>query len=98
MTDAETLARRILVEGHVQGVGYRQFAARAARRRGLSGWVRNRADGSVEALVSGPPDAVEALLADLRRGPLGADVQSLVLAETGGADWRPGAFEIRPSA
>ncbi len=56
-------------KGYVQGVGYRQFARRAALRLGLSGWVRNRADGTVEALISGPPDAVEAMLAELRRGP-----------------------------
>ena len=97
MADEETLTRRVLIEGYVQGVGYRWFARRAAQRLGLSGWVRNRADGTVEALVSGPPDAVEVMLADLRRGPMGADVRSVRLAEAEGSDWTPGAFAVRPS-
>ena len=66
------VVRRLFVEGFVQGVGYRAFARRAARSLGVSGWVRNRADGTVEALVSGRPDAIEAMLAELRRGPAGA--------------------------
>ncbi len=92
------LTRRVLVEGLVQGVGYRHFAYHTARRLKLSGWVRNRADGTVEALLSGPPDAVEAMLAELRRGPRGAQVRSVRLAEAEGADWTRGAFEVRPSA
>ena len=98
MPAEETLARRVIVEGFVQGVGYRHFARRAALRLGLSGWVRNRADGSVEALLSGAPDAIEVLLADLRRGPRGSRVTSLRLADALGEEWTPGAFEIRPTA
>ena len=92
------LTRRVLVEGLVQGVGYRHFAYHTARRLKLSGWGRNRADGTVEALLSGPPDALEAMLAELGRGPRGAQVRSVQLAEAGGADWTPGVFEVRPSA
>ena len=98
MTDEDTLTRRVMIEGHVQGVGYRWFAQRAALRLRLSGWVRNRADGTVEALVSGPPEAVEAMLAELRRGPLGADVRSVRLAEATGEAGTPGVFAVRPSA
>jgi len=91
----ETLTRRVVVEGSVQGVGYRDFARRAALRRGLSGWVRNRSDGTVEALISGSPDAIEAVLADLRRGPPGARVRSVRLAEPGAAVWENGSFVVR---
>ena len=51
----ETLVRRVVVEGFVQGVGYRVFARRAALRLRISGWVRNRPDGTVEAFVKGAP-------------------------------------------
>ena len=57
-----------LVDGHVQGVGYREFTRRAALSLGVSGWVRNRSDGAVEALICGPPAAVEALVAEMRKG------------------------------
>jgi acylphosphatase len=94
MAPQEMLTRRVLIEGYVQGVGYRHFARRAALRLRLSGWVRNRADGTVEALISGPPEAIEAMLAELRRGPLGADVRSVRLAETEGETWDSGVFAI----
>ncbi len=97
MTEA-TLVRRVVVEGFVQGVGYRDFARRAAMRHRISGWVRNRADGTVEALVAGAPDDVEAMLAEMRRGPRGAEVRGLRLAEPGEADQaRTGAFTILSS-
>ena len=94
----ETITRRVLVEGFVQGVGYRHFAVHAARRFGLSGWVRNRADGSVEALISGSPDAIEAMLAQLRRGPPGARVRAVRLAEALGseAEATAGVFVVWP--
>ncbi|MFQ5915487.1 MAG: acylphosphatase [Nitrospinota bacterium] len=63
---------RILVHGRVQGVGFRFSAIRQARRRGLSGWVRNRPDGTVEALAEG--DDLEGFLAWCQKGPLGARV------------------------
>ncbi len=94
MPEQETFTRRIIVEGYVQWVGYRHFAYRAAMRLGVSGWVRNRVDGTVEALISGAPDKVEAMLAELRRGPLGADVRSVRLAEANGVHWKAGDFAI----
>jgi acylphosphatase len=63
----ETVAVR--VTGRVQGVGFRAWTARQAEARGLSGWVRNAPDGSVEALVSGPGEAVRAMIAALHEGP-----------------------------
>lgn len=63
------VARRFLVSGHVQGVGFRWFTHEAARREGLSGVVRNRPDGSVEAEVEGEAASVERFEMALRRGP-----------------------------
>jgi len=62
-------ARRIVISGRVQGVGYREWMCRQAQAMGLSGWVRNRSDGTVEALVDGEIAAVEELLRACRMGP-----------------------------
>lgn len=70
-------ARHLLIAGRVQGVGYRDWMAREAGRLGLSGWVRNRLDGKVEAVIAGPEPAVEALLTLVRRGPTLARVDSV---------------------
>jgi acylphosphatase len=77
----DTQIRRVVVEGFVQGVGYRDFARRAALRLGVSGWVRNRVDGTVEAQIVCAPDDIEAMLAELRRGPRGATVTGLRLVD-----------------
>ena len=69
--------RHVTVRGRVQGVGYRYFVEYEARARGLEGWVRNRRDGSVEALFSGSMEAVAAMIAACRRGPSSARVQAL---------------------
>lgn len=68
---------RLQVTGRVQGVGFRWFTCRAARERGLVGWVQNQADGSVLCEVEGPDAALEAFLADLRRGPRGSRVDDV---------------------
>jgi acylphosphatase len=69
--------RHVTVRGRVQGVGYRYFVEYEARARGLEGWVRNRRDGSVEALFSGSVEAVAAMIAACRRGPSSARVEAL---------------------
>ena len=81
MTETYTIVRRVVVEGAVQGVGYREFTRHAALRLRIAGWVRNRSDGAVEALLRGSPAEVEALIADMRRGPRFAVVESLSVIE-----------------
>ena len=71
------VARRFLIKGAVQGVGYRFFAQRAAARHQVVGYVRNLADGSVEALVEGPANNVESFKHDLATGPQWAGVEQV---------------------
>ena len=68
-------ARRLIIHGHVQGVFFRDSTRRCAERHGVAGWVRNRADGTVEAWLEGPPEAVHAVEEFCRRGPEGARVE-----------------------
>jgi acylphosphatase len=69
--------RRVTIRGRVQGVGYRAFVEHQAMALGLEGWVRNRRDGSVEALFAGPADVVSDMVALCRRGPSYARVDAL---------------------
>ncbi len=71
----------LLIHGRVQGVGYRAFLQAEAQRRGLSGWTRNLSSGEVEAVVAGPAEAVEALIAACRKGPLGSRVDGIVRSD-----------------
>ena len=70
-------AKRLVIGGRVQGVGYRAWMANKARELGISGWVRNRSDGSVEALVAGDIASVEEMSRLCRRGPRLAEVSSI---------------------
>lgn len=74
-------ARRYVIRGRVQGVGFRWFAHDAARREGVHGWVRNLADGSVEAVVEGEIESLQRLEAALRRGPASAYVDTFETEE-----------------
>ena len=79
MTDLRRV--RLLVEGRVQGVGFRAFVAREARTRGVAGFVRNLRDDRVEVLAQGAPDDVAGLCAACWRGPDGARVTGVDLSE-----------------
>jgi acylphosphatase len=71
------IRRRVVVHGQVQGVFFRDTVRRMAQQRGVKGWVANRADGAVEAVFEGEPEAVERLVDFCRRGPRGAQVESV---------------------
>jgi acylphosphatase len=88
--------KKLRVHGEVQGVWYRAWSAETAWELGLRGWVRNRRDGTVEMLVHGEPDAIEAMIARCREGPPAARVDRIDVEET--AEAAPAGFEKRPSA
>ncbi|WP_306143872.1 acylphosphatase [Roseibium sp. MMSF_3412] len=94
MSEIETV--HVVVEGRVQGVGYRAWCADAAVSRGLSGWVRNRKTGAVEAVLSGPSDAVSDMLQHLWRGPTFARVRAVTQTRQDAAP--DGDFEVRETA
>lgn len=85
-------ARRAVVSGRVQGVGFRFFAERAARELGVCGWVRNLPDGSVETVAEGEEDAVSRYLSRLKAGPRSSRVDSVAVDELEPQGFR--AFEI----
>ena len=91
------LQARLSISGRVQGVGYRDWAVATGQRLGLSGWVRNRTDGSVEALVVGDDEAVGKMIEACRRGPTLARVDS-VDVEPVDLDVLPTGFTRRPTA
>ena len=75
--ESATQGRHMIVYGRVQRVGYRAFARRAARKLGLTGWVRNLPDGTVELVAHGPVDALFQLRRHLLKGPLGSRVSEI---------------------
>ena len=86
--------RHLVISGLVQGVGFRYAMAAQARLLGIGGWVRNRRDGSVEAMIAGDAGQIEEMLAWSRTGPSGAEVDR-VAVEIGDGEY-PG-FELRAS-
>jgi acylphosphatase len=89
-----TVVRNINIYGQVQGVGFRYHFSEQAQRLGITGWVRNRRGGSVEAMIEGTPDAVQALLAWARLGPPAARVERVEVSEAEGVF---AGFELRPT-
>ncbi|HYZ80141.1 MAG TPA: acylphosphatase [Solirubrobacteraceae bacterium] len=71
---SDTIRRRLVVHGKVQGVFFRDSTREAAQNEGVAGWASNRPDGSVEVVLEGPPDAVESVAGYVRRGPSSAQV------------------------
>ena len=89
------VAFRVVLSGRVQGVGFRAWAERTARSLGLSGWVRNLRDGTVEMVFAGPADVVDTMIERCRRGPEHARVEVLERHEEPAL---PGSgFQIRQS-
>lgn len=97
MDDNIRLRAHVTVEGKVQGVWFRAWTQEQAVARGLSGWVRNRRDGTVEAVFDGPSAVVEAMIADCWKGPSAARVQA-VRVEPIPAEPPIDGFEILPTA
>lgn len=95
MAEADGARRTVTVtaRGRVQGVYFRGWTVSEARERGLDGWVRNRRDGTVEAVLSGEPAAVGRMIELMRRGPADARVDGLDIREEKGAP--PPGFEQR---
>ena len=90
----ERVTRHLIITGRVQGVGYRFYMQRKARELGVAGWVRNRLDGSVDAMVQGDMGAVEAMIAWARRGPPSAVVAEVKIEDATGEF---SGFETRPT-
>ena len=88
------IARRYVIAGRVQGVGFRWFTHDAAAREGVHGWVRNLADGSVEVVAEGDVESIDRLEAAVRRGPSSARVERVHVEEHAPAG-RVAGFEIR---
>ena len=87
------IGRHVIVTGHVQGVFYRAWAQGHARELGVSGWIRNCADGSVEAHLAGEEDCVTRMIDRMRNGPSNARVEDVIVEE---AEPEPtGRFEVR---
>jgi acylphosphatase len=87
-----SIIRHVIVTGRVQGIGYRAWTGDQAILLGLQGWVRNRRDGSVEAVFAGPQEAVMQMIAMCHRGPAPARVDHVVVS-----DALPDMLKLRPS-
>ena len=96
------IVRRLVIRGRVQRVGYRAWAQHAALQRGVEGWVRNRRDGTVEALFAGPEEVVLTVIELCRQGPPGARVDSVDQRDADSTElglWRRGEpFAVLPTA
>ena len=96
MRETRVSARRLVISGRVQGVGFRYSLREEALRRGVSGWARNRRDGTVEAVVQGEHDDVDRVIEWARRGPPSAQVSDVEVIEEAVRDYA--GFETRPAA
>ena len=90
----EPVSRHLIVRGRVQGVGYRNYIQYKAGLLNVKGWVRNRLDGSVEAVVHGSPEAVAEIIDCAKRGPRAAEVTAVTVSDTEG---RHEQFVVHPT-
>jgi acylphosphatase len=95
-TGASTLTACLTISGHVQGVGFRKWTKRVADQHGLNGWVRNRLDGTVEALFQGPAQAVDDAIERCRKGPRSSRVDTVDVTVLEASDLL-GEFTVRPT-
>ncbi len=91
----QAIRRRLVVIGHVQGVFFRDSTRDCAQRNGVCGWVRNREDGAVEAVLEGEPGAVQEVIDFCSQGPSRADVRSVELTDESVSSERLRGFEVR---
>lgn len=94
------MATHLIISGTVQGIGYRESMRREAEHLGVDGWVRNRREGTVEALIDGDPDAVRQLIGWAHQGPRGARISGVKVTgadETVDSGETLSGFEIRPT-
>jgi acylphosphatase len=91
------MGKQLIIEGRVQGVGYRASLAEKAIELGLNGWVRNRRDGSVEACVDGDVPAIEAIILWAKHGPPAARVSNVTIEDLGTQVSSDGVFKILPT-
>ena len=95
MSGTAIQAIHVIVEGRVQGVGYRAFVEREAKKRGLTGWVRNRSDGTVEAVFSGGEEDLESMIVACHRGPRLSLVRNVRQQPHPQAEWKD--FAVWPT-
>jgi acylphosphatase len=99
---SETVIRRVLIRGRVQGVGYRAWTEDTALVNGINGWVRNRADGAVEAVFAGSPESVATMIAACWQGPPGARVDRIDEHDSSSEElamrWQGEGFSTLPTA
>jgi acylphosphatase len=89
------ITKHLIIKGHVQGVSYRAWLQNEAKSLDIDGWVRNRSDGSVEALIHGPEDCIQKLIEQAHEGPFLAKVATII--STDGRFDGSTSFDIRPS-
>lgn len=89
------ITRHLLIQGLVQGVGFRRYMVFKAQQLGIGGWVRNRSDGSVEAVVQGTEDAVAAIVECAQRGPRASQVGGVTVSDVENAGNFGGRFDPR---
>jgi acylphosphatase len=95
--DQPNKAMQVVIRGRVQGVGFRAWVQHQAELHGLGGWVRNRADGAVEAVFSGPADLVDVMLKACEKGPRGARVEQVERSSPAVSASDGSGFQIRPT-
>ena len=95
--DQANKAVQVVIRGRVQGVGFRAWVQHQAELHGLDGWVRNRADGTVEAAFSGPANLVDVMLKACESGPRGARVEQVERSSLDIPAYNSSGFGIRPT-